>query len=133
MDEVDETAFRNEWDEWAGEQQAALEQAIEAARMAADTPAGWAEYAHLRALLKERPKVVVIQSPYRALVPPLVRYIEVLRDANPQRTISVLLPEFVPAHWWENLLHNQTALRLKLALYSDPGVVVLNVPYHLPQ
>ena len=133
MDEADETAFRTEWNEWAAEQQAALEQATEAARMAAETPAGWAEYAHVQALLNERPKVVVIQSPYRALVPPLVRYIEVLRDANPQRTVTVLLPEFVPAHWWESLLHNQTALRLKLALYADPGVVVLNVPYHLPQ
>jgi len=77
--------------------------------------------------------MVVLQSPYRALVPPLVRYIEMLRDVNPQRTVSVLLPEFVPAHWWESLLHNQTALRLKLALYSDAGVVVFNIPYHLPQ
>ena len=133
MDDTDETAFRSEWDEWAAEQQAALEQATEAARMAAETPSGWAEYAHMQALVKERPKVVVIQSPYRALVPPVVRYIEVLRDANPHRTVTVLLPEFVPAHWWEGLLHNQTALRLKLALYADPGVVVLSLPYHLPQ
>jgi amino acid transporter len=133
MDEADETAFRTEWNEWAAGERSSLEQDTEAARMDAETPAEWAEYTHLQALLKERPKVVMIQSPYRALVPPLVRYIEVLRDANPHRTITVLLPEFVPAHWWEGLLHNQTALRLKLALYADPGVVVLNVPYHLPK
>jgi hypothetical protein len=76
---------------------------------------------------------VVIQSPYRALVQPLIAFIDALRDANPQRTVSVLLPEFVPARWWETLLHNQSALRLKLALYSDPGVAVLNMPYHLPR
>jgi amino acid transporter len=133
MDKADETAFRNEWDQWAAEQQATLERAVEAARMAAETPEGRAEYARMRALVQERPQMVVLQSPYRALVPPLVRYIEMLRDVNPQRTVSVLLPEFVPAHWWESLLHNQTALRLKLALYSDAGVVVFNIPYHLPQ
>lgn len=133
MDEADETAFRREWEQWSTEQQIDLEHATDTARMAAESSAGWEEYARLRVLLKERPKLVVIQSPYRALVPPLVRYIEVLRDVNPQRTVSVLLPEFVPAHWWESLLHNQNALRLKVALYSDPGVVVLNVPYHLPQ
>jgi hypothetical protein len=42
-----------------------------------------------------------------------------------------VLPEYVPAHWWERLLHNQTAFRLKLALYSHRSVVVANVPYHL--
>ena len=92
MDEADETAFRIDWDEWAAEQRVALEQAAEATRMATRNTAGWAEYAHMQALVKEHPKVVVIQSPYRALVPPVVRYIEVLRDANPHRTVSVLLP-----------------------------------------
>jgi hypothetical protein len=42
----------------------------------------------------------------------------------------VVLPEYVPGHWWEHLLHNQTALRLKAALLFEPGVVVANVPYH---
>jgi len=45
--------------------------------------------------------------------------------------ITVLLPEYVPAHWWERLLHNETAFRLKLALYAQRGVVVTNIPYHL--
>jgi amino acid transporter len=77
------------------------------------------------------PQLVVIESPYRSLVSPLVAYIDALRDENPDATVSVVLPEFVTAHLWERLLHNQTALRLKFALYSRPGVVVINVPYHL--
>jgi hypothetical protein len=43
----------------------------------------------------------------------------------------VILPEMVPAHWWEQVLHNQTALRLKAALLFRPGIVVADVPYHL--
>ena len=49
----------------------------------------------------------------------------------PKDTITVVLPEYVPSHWWEHLLHNQTALRLKAALLFHPGVVVTNVPYHV--
>jgi len=45
----------------------------------------------------------------------------------------VILPEFVPAHWWEHLLHNQTALRIRLGLLFHPGVVVVTIPYHLAQ
>lgn len=78
------------------------------------------------------PQLVVIESPYRSMVKPLVSYIDAMRDANPTATISVVLPEYVPAHFWERILHNQTALRLKLALYYHPSVVVINVPYHLP-
>ena len=77
------------------------------------------------------PRLVVIDSPYRSLTPPLLAYIDALRDFHPDAVITVVLPEFVPAHWWERALHNQTALRLKLALYSHPNVVVANVPYHL--
>jgi hypothetical protein len=77
------------------------------------------------------PKLVVIESPYRSLIPPLVAYVDALRDFHPEAVITVVLPEFVPAHWWERALHNQTALRLKLAFYSQRNVVVANVPYHL--
>ncbi|HKB48126.1 MAG TPA: hypothetical protein VKC57_10550, partial [Ktedonobacterales bacterium] len=126
-------AFRAGWDAWCDSQQSALEQAAEAARTQLETAEQRMQYARLRLLLKQRPQLVVIQSPYRALVQPLIAFIDALRDANPQRTVSVLLPEFVPARWWEALLHNQSALRLKFALYSDPGVAVLNVPYHLPR
>ncbi|HEU5349354.1 MAG TPA: amino acid permease, partial [Ktedonobacterales bacterium] len=77
------------------------------------------------------PKLVVIESPYRALTPPLVAYVDALRDFHPDALITVVLPEFVPAHWWERALHNQTAFRLKLAFYSQRDVAVANVPYHL--
>jgi hypothetical protein len=79
------------------------------------------------------PQLVIIESPYRSLIAPLITYIDAVREDNPDATISVILPEFVPAHWWERILHNQTAFRLKLALYTHPGVVVINVPYHLPR
>ena len=77
------------------------------------------------------PRLVIIESPYRSLIAPLVSYVAALRDANPGAIVTVVLPEFVPAHWWERLLHNQTALRLKLALYAQRGVAVANLPYHL--
>ncbi|MCL5108765.1 MAG: APC family permease [Chloroflexi bacterium] len=75
--------------------------------------------------------LVIIESPYRLLLPPLLAYIDALRDAEPGRTIEVVLPEFVPRHWWENLLHNQTALRLKGVLLYREGIVVTSFPYHL--
>ena len=50
---------------------------------------------------------------------------------HPDKTLTVVLPEMVPAHWWEQVLHNQTALRLKAALLFRPGIVVADVPYHL--
>jgi len=72
----------------------------------------------------------IIESPYRGVVLPTVAYIDALREKRPNDTITVVLPEFVPAHWWEGVLHNQTALRLKRHLLYRPGVVVTNVPYH---
>ncbi|HEU5422375.1 MAG TPA: APC family permease [Nitrolancea sp.] len=75
--------------------------------------------------------LVIIESPYREIVGPLVNYIEELHRQTKGLTITVVLPEFVPAHLWELLLHNQTALRLKFALWTHPDVVVINVPYHL--
>ncbi len=72
----------------------------------------------------------IIESPYRGVVLPTVAYIDALRAKRPSDTITVVLPEFVPAHWWERALHNQTALRLKRHLLYRPGVVVTNVPYH---
>jgi amino acid transporter len=76
-------------------------------------------------------ELVVIESPFRALAGPLLAYIDALHEAYPGDTIVVVLPEYVPSHWWEHLLHNQTALRLKAALLFHPGVIVANVPYHL--
>lgn len=72
-----------------------------------------------------------IISPYRALMPPLLRYIDAVDRGDPGRPIIVVLAEFVPRHWWESLLHNQTALLLKLRLFVRRNTAVLDVPYHL--
>lgn len=75
--------------------------------------------------------LVVIESPYRSLTGPLLAYIDALQQTRRDDTITVVLPEFVPSSWWEQLLHNQTAFRIKAALLFRPGIVVVNVPYHL--
>jgi hypothetical protein len=76
-------------------------------------------------------QLTIIESPYRSLVGPLLAYIDAMHAQFPNKTLTVILPEMVPAHWWEQVLHNQTALRLKAALLFRPGIVVANVPYHL--
>lgn len=76
-------------------------------------------------------ELVIIESPFRSLARPFLAYIEALREAYPNDQIIVILPEFVHARWWEHLLHNQTALRLKAALFFEPGVIVTSIPYHL--
>jgi amino acid transporter len=72
-----------------------------------------------------------IISPYRALMPPLLRYIDAIDRGDPTRPIIVVLAEFVPRRWWESILHNQTALLLKLRLFGRRNTAVLDVPYHL--
>ena len=74
-----------------------------------------------------------IISPYRSLLPPLLRYIDALDRGEPGRPIIVVLAEFVPRFWWEALLHNQTALLLKLRLFTRRNTSVLDVPYHLDE
>jgi amino acid transporter len=76
-------------------------------------------------------ELVVVESPYRALIGPLLRYMDALQAQDPTRPILVVLSEFVPRHWWENLLHNQTSLRLKLRLFGRRNTIVADVPYHL--
>ena len=76
-------------------------------------------------------QLLVIESPYRGLIRPMLAYIDTIRERHPKDTITLVLPEFLVAHWWENILHNQTALRLKAALLFRPGVVVADVPQHL--
>ncbi|MGH2458698.1 MAG: APC family permease [Chloroflexota bacterium] len=76
-------------------------------------------------------KAVVIESPYRTLLGPLLFYIDSIRVREPGRTLTVVIPEFLVRHWWEYPLHNQTALRLKAALLFRQGVVVVSLPYHL--
>jgi hypothetical protein len=73
----------------------------------------------------------VIPSPYRKVVEPVVDEIDRMLRVEPEYTITVVVPEFVPGSWWENFLHNQTALRLKAILLQKPHVVVISIPYHL--
>jgi amino acid transporter len=76
-------------------------------------------------------ELVVIASPYRSLVGPLVRHIDRRLKLHPHQMVTVVLPEFVPARWWHHLLHNQTSLMLKGSLLFKPNVIVISVPYHL--
>ena len=75
--------------------------------------------------------LVVLESPYRSVVSPLLIYVASLKRRHPDEVIIVVLPEFVARHWWEQLLHNQTAFRIKAALLFYRGVVVISVPYQL--
>jgi amino acid transporter len=84
----------------------------------------WARYA-------EGMPLVVLRSPYRSVTGPLQEYLDLLQRQAPREMVTIVLPEFVPARWWQHLLHNQTALLIKGALLFRKGVVVTNVPYHL--
>ncbi|MDX6404170.1 MAG: hypothetical protein QOH70_1625 [Blastocatellia bacterium] len=75
--------------------------------------------------------LVVVASPYRSLQRPLLNYVDRVKRSSHGEVITIVLPEFVPAKWWQNLLHNQNTLFLKGALLFKKGVVVTNVPYHL--
>jgi amino acid transporter len=91
---------------------------------AADLRRRWPEWAGTTEL-------VIVESPYRALIGPLLHYMDALQAQDPSRPVLVVLSEFVPRHWWELFLHNQTALRLKLRLFSRRNTIVADVPYHL--
>ncbi len=75
--------------------------------------------------------LVLIESPYRSLIGPLLSYIDALDRQSPDDTVTIILPEFLPARPWEYLLHNQSALRLKAALLFRRNTVVADVPYLL--
>jgi hypothetical protein len=75
--------------------------------------------------------LTVLDSPYRDLVRPVLGRIAEIRTANPRDVVSVYIPEYVVGRWWENALHNQSALRLKARLLFEPGVMVTDVPWQL--
>ncbi|MGH9793409.1 MAG: amino acid permease, partial [Candidatus Acidiferrales bacterium] len=75
--------------------------------------------------------LVILDSPYRSVAQPLLRFIDEIEDLRQDDKVTVLLPEYVPARWWHNLLHNQTSLVLKGALLFKPRIVVTSVPTHL--
>jgi hypothetical protein len=75
-------------------------------------------------------RLVVLESPYRTLLEPLLEYIEEVADTQSvDEVLTVVVPRFVPRRWWQNLLHTQTAVWLRLALMFHPGVVITDVPY----
>ena len=73
----------------------------------------------------------MLYSPYREVIRPIVDYAIEIREANPRGVVAVYIPEYVVGRWWEQVLHNQTALRLKGRLLFTPGVMVTSVPYQL--
>lgn len=77
-------------------------------------------------------RLVILESPYRLLIEPVLEYIEkLLVKRVPGEILTIVVPQFVPSHWWENLLHNQTALLLRFALIFKPGIVIVEVPYQV--
>ncbi|MGZ0146328.1 APC family permease [Kribbella sp. WER1] len=72
-----------------------------------------------------------LASPYREITRPILQYVRDIRRQSPRDVVMVYIPEYVVGHWWEHLLHNQSALRLKGRLLFTPGVMVTSVPYQL--
>jgi hypothetical protein len=95
----------------------------------------WAESVEQPALAAglPAPRLHIIHSPYRQFLQPLLAFIQSVKDANPQRTIVVLVPEIVKRRWWLFLLHHVRAERLKSAVLElgDPNLVIVNVPWYL--
>jgi hypothetical protein len=73
----------------------------------------------------------VVESPYREITKPVLDYVKRIRSKNPRDVVTVFIPEYVVGHWWEQILHNQSALRLKGRLLFQPGVMVTSVPWQL--
>ena len=75
--------------------------------------------------------LVVLTSPYRSLLRPLLDYIDQIQARGDDQMVTIVLPEFLPRHWWQHVLHNQTALLVKGALLFRKNTVVADVPYLL--
>ena len=73
----------------------------------------------------------VVASPFREVTNPIIDYVRNIRNESPRDVVTVYIPEYVVGHWWEHILHNQSALRLKGRLLFTPGVMVTSVPFHL--
>jgi hypothetical protein len=80
----------------------------------------------------EGTRLVVLDSPYRMLLEPLLKYVgEIQAQRQSNETITIIVPQFVPKRWWTNLLHAQTATWLRFALLFRPGIVITDVPYQV--
>jgi amino acid transporter len=75
--------------------------------------------------------LTVVDSPYREITKPIIDYVKSVRRESPRDVVTVFIPEYVVGKWWEHLLHNQSALRLKARLLFEPGVMVTSVPWQL--
>ena len=75
--------------------------------------------------------LTVVDSPFREITRPIIDYVTSVKRGSPRDVITVFIPEYVVGHWWENLLHNQSALRIKNRLRYEPGVMVTSVPWQL--
>ncbi len=75
--------------------------------------------------------LIVLSSPYRSLLGPLLEYIDHLQHQSQNHMVTIVLPEFIPARWWQQILHNQTALLIKGTMLFRKNVTVTDVPYHL--
>ena len=75
--------------------------------------------------------LVIIESPYRSMVGPVLRYLEEVKKERPDHVVTVVLPEFVPKRWWHKLLHNQSGLVLKIALMMRRDIIFTNVRYYV--
>jgi hypothetical protein len=75
--------------------------------------------------------LIILESPYRSLIDPLMEYLDVLRGENANQMVTVVIPEFVTGKWWHRALHNQSGLMLKLALLNREGVITTNIRYHV--
>jgi amino acid transporter len=76
-------------------------------------------------------KLTVVDSPYREITKPILDYVKDIRRKSPRDVVTVFIPEYVVGRWWEHLLHNQSALRLKGRLLYQPGIMVTSVPWQL--
>jgi amino acid transporter len=77
-------------------------------------------------------RLVILESPYRLLFEPLLEYIEeIAEQRQPNETLTIIVPQFVPKHWYNNLLHTNAAFFLRLALLFKPGIVITDVPYQI--
>ncbi len=75
--------------------------------------------------------LTVVDSPYREITRPIIDFVKGMRRSSPRDVVTVFVPEYVVGRWWENLLHNQSALRIKTRLLFEPGVMVTSVPWQL--
>ncbi|MBN1174255.1 MAG: DNA-binding protein, partial [Micromonosporaceae bacterium] len=75
--------------------------------------------------------LTVVESPFREITRPTIDFVKSVRRESPRDVVTVFIPEYVVGRWWENLLHNQSALRLKARLLVEPGVMVTSVPWQL--